>query len=222
MARKQYFTVRLNKISIKDNMEWGTAEVKVLSFITAGNINLPVLDAYIKTNSDEEKKSIIKTAANDMIGVRELTEVHNVCDDSELKFGSEDAGISVYTGDKIPVDINWSLVLIERDVEVREVGNRLEDIVGSKEFDSFSTNLITLIGKAASPEIAIAFKIGKFIAGTAGKILANNKDDQIGLFATSLNRFQHYPNGVRSKDDVPGVNGNIFIDYHIFGTAYDE
>lgn len=221
MARKQYFTVRLNRIRIADNMEWGAAEVKILSFITAGNDSLPILDGYLKTNSDEEKKAIIKDAAKDLISFREFIEVYHVRDDSILTFGSADAGISVFTANKIPLDINWSLVLIERDTDVREVGKRLQSIINSPEFDTFTSNLIGIIGSTASPELTIAFKLGKYIAGQAGKIVANNKDDQVGLFATSLNRFQHYVTGERKRDNVRGVNGNIFVDYTVFGTEYE-
>ncbi len=221
MARKQYFTVRLNRIRVEDNMEWGAAEVKILSFVTAGNDSLPALKGYLETNSDKEKKAIIKVVANDLVSLRDFFEVHHVRDDSILTFGSADAGISVYTTNKIPLDLNWSLVLIERDANVREVGERLQSIINTDEFDSFSSDLIGLIGGTASPELAIAFKIGKYIAGQAGKIVANNKDDQIGLFATSLNRFQNYVNGERKRDNVRGVNGNIFIDYTIFGTEYE-
>lgn len=221
MARKQYFTVRLNRILVKDNLEWGPAEVQILSFVTAGNDSLPVLSGYLDTNSDDEKRALIKEAAQDLVSFREFVEVQNVRDDSILTFGSADAGISVYTVDKIPLDINWSLVLIERDADIRNVGNRLTTIIDSNDFDSFTSNLISIIGGTTKPEITIAFKIGKYIASQAGKIVANNKDDQIGLFATSLNRFQHYVNGERKRDNVSGVNGNIFVDYTVFGTEYE-
>jgi hypothetical protein len=221
MAKKQYFTVRLNRIRVLDNQEWGPAEVKILSFVTAGNDSLPALEGYLATNSDEEKRTIIRQAARDLVSFREFIEVQGVRDDCYLTFGSSDAGISVFTADKIPVDLNWSLVLIERDMDVRKIGERLEEILSSNEFDSFATDLIGLIAGATQPELLIAFKIGKYIATQVGKGLANNKDDQIGLFATSLNRFEHYIHGERKRDDVRGVNGNIFIDYTVFGTEYD-
>ena len=221
MARKQYFTVRLNRVRIKNNREWGAAEVKLLSFITTGNESLPSLAGYQETNSDDEKKTLIQKAATEMLGFREFIEVHHVRDDSILTFGSADAGYSIFTADYIPIDFNWSLVLIERDLDVRTIGSRLEEIVKTDEFDSFSSNLITLIAGAASPQITLAYKIGKYITGEIGKSLANNKDDQVGLFSTSLNRFQHYINGERKKDNVSGVNGNIHVDYTVFGTEYD-
>ena len=221
MARKEYFTVRLNKIRIIKNREWGASEVKILSFITAGNDSLPMLNGLKDTNSEDEKRDIIKSAAMGMLGFREFIDVYNVRDDSILTFGDADAGISVFATNKIPIDLNWSLVLIERDKDIREFGEALTNLLESDEFGTFSTDLIGLISGTASPEILIAFKLGKYIGSQIGKGLANNKDDQIGLFATSLNRFQHYIHGERKKDDKRGVNGNIFIDYTIFGTEYE-
>ena len=123
MARKQYFTVRLNRIKVLDNQEWGPAEVKILSFVTAGNDSLPVLEGYLATSSDDEKRNMIKQAAKNLVSFREFIEVQGVRDDCYLTFGSSDAGISVFTTDKIPVDLNWSLVLIERDKDIREIGD---------------------------------------------------------------------------------------------------
>lgn len=221
MAKKQYFTARLNRVKVVNNREWGAAEVQILSFLTAGNDSLPALAGFADTNSEEEKRKIILQAAKDLASFREFVEVQNVRDDSYLTFGSADAGVSVFTTDKIPIDLNWSLVLIERDKDIRQVGNAIDAILGTPEFDSFTADLITLVAGAANPELTLAFKIGKYIATEVGKGLANNKDDQIGLFAESLNRFQHYLHGERKCNGVPGVNGNIFVDYTIFGTEYE-
>lgn len=222
MARKQYFTVRLNRIRVIDNKEWGPAEVRILSFVTAGNDSLPSLSGYAETNSDDEKRKIIAEAAKDLVAFREFIEVQGVRDDSYLTFGSADAGISVFTAGKIPVDLNWSLVLVERDRDIREIGDAIETLLKSSEFDSFTTDLITLVAGASNPEITLAFKIGKYVAAQIGKGLSNNKDDQVGLFVESLNRFQHYLHGERKRDGVPGVNGNIFVDYTVFGTEYED
>ena len=220
MNMKEYFTVRLNRVRIINNREWGPAEVQILSFITVGNDSLPALEGYQDTNSKQDKKDIIINAARELVSFRNFIEVQHVRDDSYLTFGSKDAGISIFTADKIPLDINWSLVLIERDKDIREVGEDINNLLESQNFDTFADELIRVVVGNVNPAITIAFKIGKFIATQIGKKLANNKDDQIGIFATSLNRFEHYLHGERKRNDVRGINGNIFVDYTLFGTEY--
>ncbi len=218
MATKEFFTVRLNRILIKNNREFGKAEIKILSFITIGNKSLPALNGYINTNDDAEKKEIIKKATLQAVSQRELIEVHHVRDDSILTFG--DAGISVHTSDEIPRDFNWSLVVIESDKKLRTLTSQLKKVVESEEFEGFSNNIITSVAGEISPQLKLAANITNYIAKVGLSLMANNKDDQVGLFYTSLNRFQHYVNGERKKDNVPGVNDNIKIDYTVFGTRY--
>ena len=222
MARKQYFTLRLNRIKLLDNREWGPAEIRILSFVSAGNTPLPALEGYLATNDDAQKKQILKASALELVSLRQLVEIHHVKDDSIITFGSEDAGISVYTNrSEIPTDLNWSLVVVERDGDVRDIGTFLTELVRSDKFDGFLDNVITAIGMSTTPAITAAFKIGKFLAAQAGRLIANNKDDQVGVLATSLNRFEHYPKGERKRNGVRGANGNIFVDYTLFGTVYE-
>jgi len=218
MAKKEYFTIRLNKIKVLNDRELGAAEVKIFSFLTTGNESLPSLEGYMNANSEAEKLTFIKKAASEFISYKEIIEVQHVKDDCILTFS--DVGMSVYTANKIPIDFNWLLVLIERDKKIRDLGMQIEGLLSTPEFDTFANNLLGLTMNIPKPEITIAFKIGKFIGTQFAKILTNNKDDQIGIFVTSLNKFEHYLHGERKRNDVRGINGNIFVDYTIFGTRY--
>ena len=211
----EFFTLRLNKVRILDNREWGNAEVKIISFVTTGNDVLPVLDSYHDTTDDAEKRDLIKAAARMIVSSREFTEIQNVKDDTILTFGAE--GFSLYTAYEIPMDLNWSLTLIERDADVREVGRQLTEVVNSEDFNNFTDEIIETVSGTENPGLKIAFKVGKFFAQTAGRSLAQNRDDQIGMYIESLNKFEHYPRCERKRDSQPGVNGNIFVDYTIFG-----
>ena len=59
----EFFVFRLNKIKVLNNHEWGKGELKILSFITGGDINLPVLDQLSCTTDVEEKRNLIRSAA---------------------------------------------------------------------------------------------------------------------------------------------------------------
>lgn len=214
----EFFTLRLNKVRILDNREWlNAAEVKIISFVTPGNQGLPMLDDYQNTNDNAERRALIKTAAEGIVSSRVFTEVQNVKDDTTLTFGG--AGVSLYTAYQIPIDLNWSLTLIEIDTDVREIGERLTGLVESEDFDNFTDEIISTVGAEANPGLKIAFKVSKFFTQAVGRSLAENKDDQIGMYIESLNRFEHYRYGERKRDAQRGVNGNIFVDYTIFGVA---
>lgn len=219
MATKEFFTLRLNQIDILNNKEWGPAEVKILSFITLGNESLPSLEGFLEVD-DDQKKDKLKAAAENIATMKEFIRIDDVKDETKLTFGSEDAGISVYTAGKVPIDINWQLVLVERDADVRWLGSKIGEIVGSQEFDNFAIEIIETATESINLA-NLAYKIGRFVALELGKILANNKDDQIGVFLTSLNIFEHYGDGKRRAENVRGVNGNIFVDYTLFWTKYD-
>ena len=211
----RYFTLRLNRIHILDNREWGTAEVKILSFVTCRNQSLPMLDNYIATNDNDEKRAIIKATAEGIIASRELIEIQNVKDNTILTFG--EAGYALYRTSEIPAHLDWTLVVIERDEDVRAIGEMLTNFVNSQEFEGFTNEIINRIAGEQNPAAKIVFGISKFIAGKVGQSLASNRDDQIGLYIESLNKFEHYPHLKRDRNDQRGVNGNIYVDYTIFG-----
>lgn len=213
----EYFVLRLDRIDILDNREWGDAEVKIISFVTTGNNDLPMLDGYSDTDDHGEKRELIKDAAAEIVSSRDFTEVENVKDDAILTFG--EVGVALYTAYTIPIDINWSLTLIERDADIRQVGQQLTELVDSDGFNSFTDEIIETVAGEANPGLKIAFKVTKFFAQRIGSTLANNRDDQIGMYIESLNKYEHYRNGKWNRENQRGVNGNIYVDYSIFCTS---
>ncbi|WP_319779040.1 hypothetical protein [Maridesulfovibrio sp.] len=214
----EFFVFRLNKLKILDNREWFSGEVKVLSFITGKDVNLPALDALQKTTDIEEKRWLIRTAAKSVLSSKELMQIDNVKDGHQMTFG--DTGYALYTADSIPVSFNWSLMLIEIDEDINALGAQIDSIINAPEFDTFTTDVLTLVAAATNPAALAGVAIVKHIFGAVANTMLNNKDDQIGLAYQSFNRFEHYPHGERKRDGVPDLSGNVFIDYSIFGTTY--
>lgn len=214
----EYFTVRLNRIWIGDNREVGKAEARVMTFVTSGDISLPTLNGLLQTNDQEQKKEIIKAAALGVLSSRRLVRIDNVKENQYITFGS--SGISIYTTDKIPIDFNMSLVVIEEDNDIRQLGKIINSIVSSSEFGSFTDNLLLALGTTVTPAVTATVEISKFLTNTVSELMRENRDDQIGVYLTSLNRFQHYPHGEYKINDSPGAVGNIKIDFSVFGTSY--
>nr|AAU83701.1 hypothetical protein GZ32G12_16 [uncultured archaeon GZfos32G12] len=218
VGNKEFFVFRLNELKILNNREWGAGEVKLLSFVTGGDVNLPVLDDLQRTTEPERKKELIKAATQSVLSSKVLMQLDNVRDGHIMTFG--DTGYALYTSSKIPISFNWTLMLFEIDEDINNLGKDIDGVINRPEFDSFVNNVLILASAATNPVAAAGVAIAKYTVGVVAKSMIKNKDDQIGLAYLSFNKFEHYPHGERKRDDVPDLSGNVFIDYSIFGTTY--
>lgn len=218
VEKREFFVFRLNELKILNNREWGAGEVKLLSFVTGEDVNLPVLDDLQRTTEPERKKELIKAATQSVLSSKVLMQLDNVRDGHLMTFG--DTGYALYTSSKIPISFNWSLMLFEIDEDINNLGKDIDGVINRPEFDSFVNNVLILASAATNPVAAAGVAIAKYTVGVVAKSMIKNKDDQIGLAYLSFNKFEHYPHGERKRDDVPDLSGNVFIDYSIFGTTY--
>ena len=214
----EFFVFRLNKLKILNNREWGPGELKLLSFVTGQDVNLPVLDDLQRTTDEERKKKLIQATAQSVLSSKVLMQLDNVKDGHLMTFG--DTGYALYTANKIPVSFNWSLMLFEIDEDINNFGRKVDVVISAPEFDGFVAKVLILASAAANPAVAAGVAIAKYVFGLVADTMIENKDDQIGLAYQSFNMFEHYPHGERKRDDVPDLSNNIRIDYSIFGTKY--
>jgi hypothetical protein len=221
------FYFRINKLKIRDNREspeflglFGPdlAEVKLFSFVTTGDADLPNVDELLSGTNEERKKAILSAAVQHVASSRILTTVENIKDNHVMTFG--DTGYVLYQSNKMPDDFNWVFLAIESDRDVREIGQEMEEVFKDKDFDGFTTNVLRLLSAAVNPSYIAAVEIAKFITKVVVKNLKKDREDMIGVLYMSLNRREHYPHGERKKDDVSDLTDNMLIDYSIFG--FDE
>jgi len=214
----EFFVFRINQIKILKNREWGKAEVKLLSFVTGEDVNLPDLEGFMQTTDEEERRKLLHAAAQSVLSAKVLIQIEHVRDGHVMTFG--DTGYALYTADRIPVSFNWSLFAFELDRDIREIGRRIDAVIEEPQFDRFTEDILTLAGAASHPASVIGLAIAKFVIGVVTDNLLRDRDDQIGVLYQSFNRFEHYPHGERKRDDVPDLSNNLLIDYSIFGTEY--
>jgi hypothetical protein len=214
----EFFVFKLNQLKIFNNREWGAGELKILSFITGDDINLPVLDELQHTNDPDEKKALIRAAAQTMLSSKTLMQLDHVKDGHKATFG--DTGYALYKSNSIPISFNWSLMVFDIDQDINDLGRKIDDTLNSDGFDGFLDDAIILAGAASNPATAAGVAVAKYIFGTISKTMIKNKDDQVGLAYQSFNKFEHYPHGERKRDDVPDLSNNLRIDYSIFGIEY--
>jgi hypothetical protein len=59
--------------------------------------------------------------------------------------------------------------------------------------------------------------IGRVALDLLRKKMKDNRDDLVGYWQSTFNRQEHYPHGVRDKEDAPDMTGNLRVDYTLFG-----
>jgi hypothetical protein len=135
----EFFTFRVNKLKILNNREWGAGELKLLSFITGENVNLPVLDDLQRTTDPVLKKQIILAATQSVLSAKILMQLDNVRDGHIMTFG--DTGYSLHTTDRIPVSFNWSLMLLKIEEDINNLGKKIDGVINAPEFNGFVNNV---------------------------------------------------------------------------------
>jgi len=215
---------RLNKVKILSNREKGflffnkdRAEVKLFSFVTTDNTDLPELANLNFSSKEEDRRRIIKATVEHCVSARTFVEIRHVKDNQSLFFG--DTGYVLYQAEPIPNDFNWIFLGIESDKGAREFGDFLDDTVKNDNFRKFSRNILPLLRKKASvnPATTAGYLAATYIASVIAERMKKNKDDLIGILYMSLNRIEHYPHCFRKRDDVPDLTQNMFVDYVLFG-----
>lgn len=223
------FYLRLNRIKIFNNREglffkklrWDNAEVSILSFVnTDKGSDFPDLSELQRTTDLKKQKEIINAATEYVTQSLVLRRIDKIKDFHEFTFG--DTGVSVYSSKEIPNEIQWLLYLIESDEDVRDRGKLIEKVVGHKDYDNVVMQIGTLFGLAVNPVFTASAMIAKFVLQILGEELQKNKDDLIGYSVQSLFREPDFPHGIRNKNDVKDLTGNMFYDYSIFGVENDK
>jgi hypothetical protein len=215
--KMSFFTLILDRARIHKKFEWlNTAEVKFYSFVTDGRLSLPDLDQVLTAADPQAKRVAVREMAKHVLDQWEGVEVRNVEAEHVFKFG--DTGRILYRAQAIPQTLDWVMLVIEVDQDVRNLGDKIDQILPDKQADSLAANIMTLASVAASPQTAAAIAVAKVLIRSVTVFLKNNENDQLGLVEQSFVRQLHYPDGKRTKAGVQDLTGNMWYDYTIFGT----
>lgn len=218
------FYFRINKLKIIDNHEkpkylglFGPdkAQVKLFSFVTTDETVIPDMDELLATNDEVKKKEIIKKAVKHIASTKITSTIENIKDNHVMVFG--DTGYVLFQSDNIPADFNWTILAVESDRDIREIGEEIDGVINDASFDKFTDNLMSIIVSASNPTAAASIAIGKYLTQVTVNRMKDNKDDMIGILYMSLNKREHYPHCERKKDNIPDLTNNMYVDYSIFG-----
>jgi hypothetical protein len=109
----------------------------------------------------------------------------DISDGEALQLGP--AGLAIYrnTEGKIPRYLDYRIMVVESDQELRDAGQVIQEIRDDATFKSFRDNLLGITG-AGQPLIALATAAADFSMGLISRILKMNRDDQLIYIAGSF------------------------------------
>ena len=228
------FYFRINRVKIIDNKTTGfwffsrdLADIKLVSFVTTGDQPLPDMTAYatyakevvgVKDVASNVKRELAAAMVAQVVNSRILARIDEVKDNQTITFG--DTGYVLFRSDKIPQDINWCMMAVVDEQDVRNVGQTIQDVLNAPGFNEFADGLSVLVNLSGNPAYAAGVAVVRFVAQATAAIIKNKSDELAGLLYMSLDQREHYPHGERKSDGVPDLTNNMFVDYSIFG--FDE
>ena len=196
------------------------AEIDLYSFVTTPEnceVLVPSLKD-IKSSADADTVERVREAARSIAGRCQIEGIEGIRDESEITFG--DIGYCIYRSDSIPEYMDWRLLAVERDEDVREIGEIMEGILTDPKFDTTAQTIVKMIAGAANPVYQGAVLVGKFVLRAIASTLKNNRDDTVGVFCRTLNQHRHYPHGSGQFLGEWDTMNNIRIDFETF--AYNK
>jgi hypothetical protein len=209
------FYLRLNKLRIYSNGALlGMSEVQLMSFVTLGETDFPMINEFFRTTDVIQKKELVSQAVARVVSSRVLPEIQRVKDNQLIFFG--DTGYNVFVADTIPESINWMLLAVKSNQQTIDNTTLLSQILTEQNLTKL-VGTIGLLASAASPVTAAVSALTTLVAESVLHLCANTKDRQLGLLLTSFTRQEHYPYGKRDMQNVPDATGNMKVDYTIFG-----
>jgi hypothetical protein len=212
---KIMFYLRLNKVRIFNNYTLlGTSNVQLMSFVTKGDADFPMLSDFFHTSDELQKKQMVMAAATKVISSRLMPEIQRVKDNQIIYFG--DTGYNVMVSETIPDNLNWMLLVAKSNRKTVETATLLQGVLTEKNLSTF-VGALAVLASDLNPVSAAISTLTTLVAQSVLKIMQNTHDRELGLLLTSFNRAEHYPNGLRNREDVPDATGNMRIDYTIFG-----
>lgn len=210
-----FFTLMLDRVQVDKVREFGKAEVRFYSFVHDEQFSLPELSNLMGSANFTETRDKVRGAAQALVGRWESIEAQHIGRGHVFDF---DTGKSLVRLDRIPTFLEWQMLVIESDADLRQIGQLMDKILPDNEIDSVASAVMAAAGVAASPISKAAILLAKFVFSGIAKVIRGNKDDQLGLVCQSFVRPIHFPKGNMSCALVDDLTRNMWYDYTIFGT----
>ena len=211
------FYLILDRAKIHRKFDVLGAEIRFYSFVNAGQLSLPGLDALMGTEDVTELRDRVRRMGREVLARWESIRVDHVRAGHTFLFG--DTGRVLYRSDAIPTSLDWIMLVIEDDRDVRNLGSRIDELLPDDTVDQLAGHMRTFKGATQTPAAMAGVALSKALIRGVTHVLKGNGNDQIGVVEQSFVRELHYPDGKRMAKEVQDLSGNMWYDYTIFGTV---
>ena len=142
-----------------------------------------------------------------------LLPIKGVKDNQTLTFG--ETGIQLYSSADMPEELSIHVWAVELDNDLRDFAVDIQTVTGSTEFRALASAVVAALA-LSNPIATATVSLGAFLFNLILKRQAARKNDLIGYWHTALNRREHYPHGLRNREDVMDTTNNMMLDYTLF------
>jgi len=155
------------------------------------DVEMRLKEVFIFDNRDPGKGDIyLVTVVADNLSVEpftiEIKAFEDIHDNEALQLGP--AGLTIYRNPQgqIPRFLDYRILVMESDQEMRQAGDVLNEIRNNDQFKVVRDNLIAMAA-TAQPTVALITAASDLVIGLIAQILKMNRDDQIIYVAGSFN-----------------------------------
>jgi len=199
---------------IYEPMPFDKGEIKFYSFVADENLSIPALDALLTAADPDEVRAQIKDVSRGILDLWESVLIEKVKKNHVFTFGN--TGKVLYRSEAIPERLDWLMLVVEIDRDIRNLGAHIDEILPDDRADGLASSVVSLAGLTAAPQVAAAVAISKFLLRSVTAFMEKNENDQVGLIEQSFIRSLDYPNGRLVGDDIQDLTGNMWYDYTLF------
>jgi hypothetical protein len=182
---------------VRNLMAFGALPARVSNTLRAMSIDPSVTDirmslkeVYIKDTRDLGKGDIyLVTLVTDNLSSEPFTitikTFEDIHDGENLQIGP--GGLAIYRNEpgKIPRFLDYRILVVESDQEIRQAVDVLEQVKEDEQYKSFRDSLSAMAG-VSQPATALITVAADFIIGLVARVLRMNRDDQIMYVAGSF------------------------------------
>jgi hypothetical protein len=227
------FYARINQIRVFNNREgflglFNRAELRIYSHAVGNSVGVaphvpsvpsvpPLALADLIDLDDAARRQKLLGAVLSEAGrlaQSHSLEINGVKDNQTLTF--DEAGLVLYQSETIPDSLHLQVWVIESDEDVRKFALDAEKVMRSDAFQGLVASVGAVLA-VTNPLLTGAIGVGGVVVSLLRQKLKANRDDLVAYWQATLNRAEHYPHGLRDRQDVYDSTGNIQLDYTLFG-----